>query len=140
MTETDLKSRDIKKETLEHYRHRMRDIRKLWELYQKDHEADDPDLGTWNEYGLGFDYVPPYTFHQPRGYFRYQISWGGPSEEFRFWVDETMRPYRIEFWFLDWFVGQTVPVKGKNRSLWLEIWEDFLEMELPQAKMTKAGK
>ena len=136
----DQKERDFKKEARKHYRSRMSDIRKLWKLNQTDGEAIDPNLGRWSEYGLCFDYVRPDTFQgQPRGFFRYQISWGGPQEEFRFYVDETMKPYRIEFWFLDWFVGQKVSVQGKNLEVWKEIWEDFLEMDLPRSKMTEAN-
>lgn len=40
---------------------------------------------AFDEYALSFDYVEPDTFDdQDRGYFRYQISYGGPSEEVRF--------------------------------------------------------
>lgn len=63
------------------------------------------ELGRLEDYALGFDYVPPYTFDdQSEGYFRYQISWGGPSDEFRFFYRGTL-DYRFEYWFLDWFDG-----------------------------------
>ena len=61
------------------------------------------------DYGLGFDYVEPDTWKdQTEGYFRYQLSWGGPSEEFRFYVSPVAEgqqfiPYKIEFWFMNWF-------------------------------------
>ncbi len=56
---------------------------------------------TFNEYGLCFDYVELGTFgDQDQDYFRYQISWGGPSEEIRFYENGA-----IEFVFLDWFCG-----------------------------------
>src|SRR5665647_2476760 len=81
---------------------RLADIRKLWELEKEDPDASDEDLGTFNEYGLCFDYVSPNTFKgQHRGYFRYQLSWGGPSDEFRFECDENLRPTRIQYWYLD---------------------------------------
>ena len=61
------------------------------------------------EYGLSFDYVAPDTFSdQPEGYLRYQISYGGPSEEIRFYVSPASNGYtmyRAEFWQLDWFDG-----------------------------------
>lgn len=61
----------------------------------------------FNAYGLCFDYVEPETFtEQLEGYWRFQISYGGPSEEIRFYYSAgASRPYRIEFWYLDWFDG-----------------------------------
>lgn len=54
-----------------------------------------------HDYGLCFDYVEFGTFgDQNDDYFRYQISWGGPSEEIRFYANGA-----IEFVYLDWFVG-----------------------------------
>lgn len=65
------------------------------------------DIGSLNEYGLSFDYVTLGTFNdQKEGYFRYQISWGGPSEEYRFFTNgPRFDVYRVEFWYLDWFDG-----------------------------------
>lgn len=63
-------------------------------------------------YGLAFDYVEPGTFgEQTEGYLRFQISWGGPSEEFRFYVSPTSTGWalhRAEFWYLDWHDGAKV--------------------------------
>lgn len=107
---------------------RFEDIEKLWNLWKEDSEAYDPDLGNFNEYGLAFDYVAPDTFNeQKQGYFRYQISYGGPSEEFRFFTDENFRPYKIEFWYLDWFDGAKKVLTGKKLGLMQEIFEDFKE-------------
>ncbi len=121
------KQETCKERVHEHFNSRIADIRKLWELYHKDCEASDPNLGTFNEYGLCFDYVAPGTFNdQRRGYFRYQISYGGPSEEFRFYTDENFKVTRIEFWFLDWYDGAKTTMKqGKNFDLLNEIFEDF---------------
>lgn len=103
---------------------RFEDIEKLWNLWKEDSGASDPDLGNFNEYGLAFDYVAPGTFNeQNQGYFRYQISYGGPSEEFRFFTDENFRPYRIEFWYLDWFDGAKRVLTGKKLELMQEIFE-----------------
>lgn len=74
------------------------DLRKLWEAYtegDEDRHAD--DLGTFHEYGLSFDYVEPGTFtDQEEGYWRYQISYGGPSSEFRFYAT----PHSTRGWVL----------------------------------------
>lgn len=69
------------------------------------------DLGEFHEYGLCFDYVAPYTFtDQKKGYWRYQISYGGPSEEFRFFVGVSGELHKAEYWFLDWFDGASKDV------------------------------
>ena len=71
---------------------RMEDLTTLWNLYCEDPDASDEDLGNMYEYGLAFDYVAPGTFdNQDEGYFRYQLSWGGPSDEFRIYADKSGR-------------------------------------------------
>lgn len=127
------------------YKGRMTQLRKLWTLWQKDPEASDPDLGTWNEYGLGFDYVAPGTFEGQRaGYFRYQLSWGGPSDEFRFFVTPGRRAGSfdvlfIEYWFLDWFDGAKRTLRaGNDFDLLCEIFNDFEECEITRFEYEKA--
>ena len=89
-------------------------------------EAEYTDDGdNLYEFGLSFDYVAPETFNdQYEGYWRYQLSCGGPSDEFRFFVSPggTM-PYRIEYWFLDWCDGASLDVT--DRGLIRDIWEWF---------------
>lgn len=114
---------------------RLQDIRLLWmkecgredEIEEED-RADLDDLGEFNDYGLSFDYVPSGTFNdQEEGYFRYQISWGGPSEEFRFFCDADKALHRIEFWFLDWFDGASRRLHGKDYKLMSEIFDMLKE-------------
>ena len=82
---------------------------------------------AFNEYALSFDYVEPDTFDdQERGYFRYQISYGGPSEEIRFFVDENKNPYEIQFWFMDWFDGAFVHLRGDNRDLMNDLFQWYV--------------
>jgi hypothetical protein len=102
---------------------RVADLRKLWKMYCGDSEAHDEDLGHIYEYGLSFDYVASGTFdEQKEGYFRYQISWGGPSDEFRIFVNPDFSAHRIEYWFMDWFDGSHIVVDGENLKLLEEIY------------------
>ena len=39
-----------------------------------------------NEYGLSWDYVEAEDPTQS-GYYRFQLSWGGPSDEFRIYIN-----------------------------------------------------
>ena len=45
---------------------------------------------------LGFDYVEPHTFQdQLEGYWRWQFSWGGPSDELRAFVNPDHSIHRL---------------------------------------------
>ncbi len=89
---------------------RLSDIRKL---YNAENQETD-ELGSLNEYGLFLDYIEPKTWpNQIKGYWRWQLSWGGPSEEFRLYDGST----RIEFWFLDWFDGAYAIVPDKDTDM-----------------------
>lgn len=82
------------------------------------------DLGDLANYALAFDYVEPGTFDDQReGYFRYQISWGGPSDEFRFFVNPDLSCHRIEYWFMDWFHGASRTCNGEDERLMLILWD-----------------
>lgn len=134
-----VEQKKCKEQVGEHLKGRMEDITRLWELYKNDPEASDPDLGSWNEYGLSFDYVAPGTFtDQRKGYFRYQLSWGGPSDEFRFYVGPEFKPYRIEYWFMDWFDGARRVLTGKRFDLLNEIFEDLKDCGTVEAEFKKA--
>jgi len=123
MTQNVEKTQTCEERVDEHRKNRIEDLRKLWDLYQKDPEAYDDELGNFNEYALAFDYVEPDTFeNQKEGYYRYQISCGGPSEEFRFFVNVDKSVHRIEFWFLDWFDGSNQVLSGKDLELMTEIY------------------
>ena len=116
----------------DHKEDRISTLRDLWHFYcENDPENYHPEHDTnMYEYGLSFDYVAPETFNdQPEGYFRYQLSWGGPSDEFRIYaqrVDEYRYSiYRIEYWFLDWFDGAHIALKGDDLALLKEIFTIF---------------
>lgn len=113
---------------------RVADLRKLWKAYQEGDENGDEDLGTFTEYGLSFDYVAPDTFtDQPKGYYTWLLSTGGPQEEFRFYPRYANDPEPvIRFWFLDWFDGYGRALVGKDRALLLEIWQDWRDCGMTQ--------
>ena len=122
------------------YAERMKDLRKLFKTYQEGNEekyAD--DLGTFFDYGLCFDYVPQGTFNdQTEAFFRYQLSWGGPGDEFRFFVNPDFSVHRIEYWFLDWYDGAHKVLKGKGYIFMEEIFDFFKEIGTVQAEYNKA--
>ena len=82
--------------------------------------------GNLYDYALSFDYVAGYSdYNEGEGYWRYQISWGGPSDEVRFYG----RPGhlgRAEYWYMDWFDGAHLELTGEYRRIaqWLFDWFD----------------
>ena len=72
---------------------------------------------------LCFDYVHPHTFDkQVEGYWRWQLSWGGPSDELRAFVNEKKEMHRLEYWFMDWYDGAHVVLDAKNNArMWNEL-------------------
>lgn len=118
----------VREQAQRRYDSRLEDLKRLWEAYCEGEEEVE-DLGNIYDYGLDFSYVAPETFSdQKHGYFRYQLSYGGPTEEFRFFVDRDMRVYKIEFWLLVWFDGAHVLLTGKDYNFMEEIFEWFSEM------------
>ncbi len=114
----------------------IRTLRALWATYCEDVEAyNEDEEARLSEYGLSFDYVAPNTFDdQPEGYWRYQISWGGPSDEFRFYgemVNEWRAViHRIEYWFMDWFDGASHTLHGDEFKFMDELLTSYFEPSL----------
>jgi hypothetical protein len=119
---------------------RIADLKKLWQMYCDDSDANDENLGNIHEYGLSFDYVAAGTFEdQKEGYFRYQLSWGGPSDEFRIFVNPDFSSHRIEYWFMDWFDGAHVVLSGQNLKLLEEIYGSlFVDSGAAELRYTEA--
>jgi hypothetical protein len=118
---------------------RVCDLKILWEACCRG-ESDD-NLGNLADYGLSFDYVAAGTFDDQReAYFRYQLSWGGPSDEFRFFVNPDLTCHRVEYWFLDWFDGAHRICTGEGEKLTSILWEWMCEGALPHQLMNKSDR
>ena len=82
-----------------------------------------------NQTALSFDFVEANTFNDQKiGYFRLQLSYGGPSTEFRVYTDKDLNIDRIEYWYLDWYDGASVVVDSSN-SIVVDLIQQFLEIE-----------
>jgi hypothetical protein len=92
-------------------------LKELWEGYLS---GDDDKTTEFYEYGLSFSYTVPDDEREP--FFCFQISWGGPSDEFRFFVRPDLKPYRIEYHFQDWFDGAKRVLEGEAKELLKEIY------------------
>ena len=91
------------------YQSRLKEIKKAY-------KNKNLDFVEWlNEFGLGWDYVLSNTFdNQEQGYYRWQLSWGGPSDEFRIFTDHEKNIQSVEYWFLDWFDGASIKVNDQE--------------------------
>lgn len=122
----------------EHWASRKAALEALWRRETQEHSSnctslghEDDDLcdcwgeGELNEYGLSFDYVAPDAFtDQPEGYWRYQISTGGPGDELRFYASTPdSRCYRIEYWLLDWFDEAHIDITREEIAS--NLWDWF---------------
>lgn len=98
----------------------LTDLRRLWKDYQRGEDEE-----GIHEYGLSLDYVAPGTFEeQDEGYLRYQLSWGGPSTEFRIYFSPgASRPYRVEYWYLNWFDGASRTMRGEDFEFLTELFD-----------------
>ena len=90
--------------------------------------VDDRALSELYSYGLGLDFVAPNTFdNQREGYFRWQLTIGGPDDEFRIFAqrinDYDWPVYRVEYWFLDWDDGARRVLGGEDEKLLIELFD-----------------
>jgi hypothetical protein len=104
----------------------LENLKKLWDAQGQYIE----DLGSLDEYVLGFDFVELDTFtDQTRAYWRLQLSWGGPADEFRAYVKDNYKIAEIidiEYWFLDWWDGAFLTLVNEDFDLLLEIFKYFM--------------
>jgi len=101
-------------------------------LFYEDQSGYEDFFDYVNNYGISFDYVEKNTFEdQERGYFRFQLSWGGPSEEFRIYVDYDKQITHIEYWFLNWGDGASIEVD--EDSICYEVCEQFTDLSMEVA-------
>ena len=81
---------------------------------------DPEEMGEPEYYGLSLDMVEAGTFENQFPFIRFQISWGGPSEEFRFYSDG-----KTSFVFMDWGEFEEITLYSDDR----ETVETFLMID-----------
>lgn len=121
-----------------HLNSRLADL-KVFHAAELRGDDEAPGLGALADYGLCFDYVAGDTYSdQPEGYFRWQLSWGGPSDEFRFYADAAQKCHRIEYWFLDWADGAKKTLAGKRKDLLLFFFQWFVDVTAVESALRNA--
>lgn len=106
-------------------------VREKFNQVEQDYQEASEDLFDYaNSTALSWDYVEPGTFEdQEEGYYRLQLSWGGPSDEFRIYtIGDTLEIDVIEYWYMDWFDGASINVMPDTLS-W-DVCHMFLDCEV----------
>ena len=83
------------------------------------------DIGFIDEYPLSIDYIEPNISDTPP-HWRYLIAYGGPGSEIRFFVDDksSTKPYKVEFWYLEWSNSRKQDLTGE--IVIEQLWEQTL--------------
>ena len=139
----DPKCADLVQEKFNNTEADYKKARKFFEEYQDATEGQrialeviDKKRGDYfHEYEDLYDYVNQtaqswdYVEGEGRkaGYYRLQLSWGGPSDEFRIYITQDKEIDIIEYWYMDWFDGAHVLVTKDSES-W-NVCDQFLECE-----------
>ena len=102
---------------------------KVIDKYQGDYFNEYDDLFDYaNQSALSWDYVEEEGEENP-AYYRLQLSWGGPSDEFRIYtIGDTLEIDVIDYHYMDWFDGASIPVSYKTLS-W-DVCQMFLDCEV----------
>ncbi len=124
----------------QHLDSRMEDLRDIFKRMDHNFEnVRERAYEEYNGYALDFSYVEPDTFNdQPQGYFRYQISWGGPGDEIRYYVNPDLTPCKVEYWYLDWFDGAPITLRGEYLEIAERILADFNDTGTTQYLLEQA--
>jgi len=81
-----------------------------------------------NSNALSWDWVDAEDEKNP-GYFRLQLSWGGPSDEFRIYtIGDTLDIDCINYHYMDWFDGASIPIFEDSIS-W-DVCQMILDLEV----------
>ena len=102
---------------------------KVVDKYKGDYFNEYEDLFDYaNQSALSWDYVEEEGEENP-AYYRLQLSWGGPSDEFRIYtIGDTLEIDVIDYHYMDWFDGASIPVSYKTLS-W-DVCQMFLDCEV----------
>ena len=102
---------------------------KVIDKHKGDYFREYEDLFDYvNNTALSWDYVEAEDEENP-AYYRLQLSWGGPSDEFRIYtIGETLDIDCIDYHYMDWFDGASIPVFENTASF--NVCQMFLDCEV----------
>jgi len=100
------------------YVDRIETIESIFGRIDDGHNDNDNMIAAYNELDYmaldpqtPLEYIPSDTYDgQDDGFIRWHLSWGGPEDQFRFFIDEHGGITDIEYHFMDWFDGAVINV------------------------------
>ena len=111
----------------DHWNNRRGDLREFRDAGPGT-DFTNPEGYEFYEYALCFDYVD--QIGKAPGYWRYQMSTGGPQEEIRYYATKDIPSDGylgdmtcVEFWLLDWFDGAPAELVGDDLELALWVFQ-----------------
>ena len=108
------------------FQDRNNDISDIFQL-KNDYQEYENSYEALNEFGLSIDYIEPNTFEdQEHGYIRYQLSWGGPSDELRFYLDDNKELYKCDYAYMDWFDGAVIDVTEEENIK--DLYDNYINL------------
>ena len=108
--------RDLNKELKEHFKIDFKELKRLFKDY-RDGGDEIYDYGLWFSYEV----------EDKEGFFRWLLSWGGPSTEFRFFTNPDLTIRRIEYVFMDWYVRTDYELTGEEFKVLEEIYNELFK-------------
>ena len=109
-----LQTEELKDRTIESFKSRHEDLKRFYINQHVSEYIDDDIEHEFYNYFLSVDVAYD-------EFVRFQISYGGPQEEFRIFKDG-----HIEYCFLDWFTGYSLDVTDNKIAQWLK--ESFIDI------------
>ena len=102
---------------------------KVIDKHKGDYFREYEDLFDYvNQTALSWDYVEAED-EENHAYYRLQLSWGGPSDEFRIYpIGDTLEIDCIDYHYMDWFDGASIPVFEDSLSWY--VCQMFLDCEV----------
>ncbi len=108
------------------FQDRNNDISDIFQL-KNDYQEYENSYEALNEFGLSIDYIEPNTFEdQENGYICYQLSWGGPSDELRFYLDDNKELYKCDYAYMDWFDGAVIDVTEEENIK--DLYDNYINL------------
>lgn len=122
------RERDAAEATIVSLREEMSSDDKLVLKHYEDIEGRGDPHEAFLNYGLCFDYVEYNETAKYGDFFRWQLSWGGPSDELQFYVSSDLRCVsKTMYRYMDWWDGAGIKLVGDDHALAKKIWFWFCD-------------
>lgn len=117
----EIKSKTCEERIMGHFDNHYNEIMKLFRAFQED--------GDDEIYDFGLEFA--YDEENKEGYYRWLLSYGGPSTEFRFYCNPRNEVYKIVYVFMDWFDRADYTLSGDQFEAMEAVFYECFSYSLP---------